>query len=340
MQPEMTGFVPEPDGRGTTGIIWSCLVTVVLCTISALHLNVADHLTVKEFVWNNALAFIAPEIMLFYAILDLSEARSIINTARQHGISLTLCQAHLIDMGGVTIHKGKPTSPQVLVSTDSVLNALAVPEARALLPTDEQIRSRAKGENLSKLVTVGQLLWFTTQAIARLVQGKVVSLLEVTTLAFVFLAILSYLLWFKKPQGLLSPFVIRDDTPVRLDFRVERPGPGSDLVQEALLIISFVAFSGIHMGAWNYPFPSMTEKWLWRVNSLMLCILPTLAIVLWRPLTVEKPGETRTYTVFISMVGFVLVRIYLLVEVFLVFRRAPSSVYESVNWSGYFIHLW
>lgn len=34
------GWQPEPDGRGSWSIVWSCLVTVFLCTWSALHLKV------------------------------------------------------------------------------------------------------------------------------------------------------------------------------------------------------------------------------------------------------------------------------------------------------------
>lgn len=34
------GYVDDPKGRGTVGIILSCLVTLALCVWSALHLNV------------------------------------------------------------------------------------------------------------------------------------------------------------------------------------------------------------------------------------------------------------------------------------------------------------
>ena len=33
-------WVPEPDGRGTWKIIYSCLTTLTLCVFTALHLNV------------------------------------------------------------------------------------------------------------------------------------------------------------------------------------------------------------------------------------------------------------------------------------------------------------
>ena len=36
------GWRSEPDGRGTWSILWTCLVTIFLCTWSSLHLSVKD----------------------------------------------------------------------------------------------------------------------------------------------------------------------------------------------------------------------------------------------------------------------------------------------------------
>lgn len=34
------GWVPEPQGRGTLSLLYSCLATILLCTWSVLHLQV------------------------------------------------------------------------------------------------------------------------------------------------------------------------------------------------------------------------------------------------------------------------------------------------------------
>lgn len=39
---------PEPDRRGTFGIISTCLVTLGLCVWTAMHLNIPNH---KEGTW-------------------------------------------------------------------------------------------------------------------------------------------------------------------------------------------------------------------------------------------------------------------------------------------------
>ena len=52
--------------------------------------------------------------------------------------------------------------------------------------------------------------WFIVQCIARVAQGLPLSLLEIHVVAHVFIALLMYLLWFKKPYGALTPLILQD----------------------------------------------------------------------------------------------------------------------------------
>jgi hypothetical protein len=36
---DIVSWTPEPRGRGTIGLLWSCFVTIFLCTWSAIHPN-------------------------------------------------------------------------------------------------------------------------------------------------------------------------------------------------------------------------------------------------------------------------------------------------------------
>ena len=38
-----TVWTPEPAGRGTYGLVSSCLVTMVFCVWTAVHLNIPEH---------------------------------------------------------------------------------------------------------------------------------------------------------------------------------------------------------------------------------------------------------------------------------------------------------
>jgi hypothetical protein len=72
MQQYTTGWVSEPDGRGTWGILYSNLFTLSLCVYSAIHLNVpAQGETSSAQFWRKTkwvlVAIVAPEVILYSA---------------------------------------------------------------------------------------------------------------------------------------------------------------------------------------------------------------------------------------------------------------------------------
>lgn len=70
MAMDMVGFVPEPAGRGTVGIIWSCLTTIFLSTWTSLHLDFASKNSESKII-DVAVCVFCPEI---FAAVALSEA--------------------------------------------------------------------------------------------------------------------------------------------------------------------------------------------------------------------------------------------------------------------------
>lgn len=88
------GFVPEPNGRGTMGLIHGCLSTILLCTWSALHLNLpADGdgffiCTLRKTKWM-VLGVLAPEFIGSMAIRELVEARWILKTLRAYNAKVS-----------------------------------------------------------------------------------------------------------------------------------------------------------------------------------------------------------------------------------------------------------
>jgi hypothetical protein len=77
-----TGWTPEPDGRGTIGLVWSCLATIFICVWSALHLNLPAE---SESTWDRtkrqmgyvAVGLLAPEWLCYLALCDLEATRKI-----------------------------------------------------------------------------------------------------------------------------------------------------------------------------------------------------------------------------------------------------------------------
>ncbi len=75
------GWVPEPNGRGTWSILWSCLATIFICTWSALHLDVPKrhgrwYLLFRKLQWM-LLAVIAPELILGISANNFFGARNV-----------------------------------------------------------------------------------------------------------------------------------------------------------------------------------------------------------------------------------------------------------------------
>ncbi|KAK3323253.1 hypothetical protein B0T19DRAFT_401590 [Cercophora scortea] len=62
----------EPDGRGTFGILKSCILTLLLCVYTAIHLNIPATNDTKRWLYLRkakwlVLAMLAPEIVVYIA---------------------------------------------------------------------------------------------------------------------------------------------------------------------------------------------------------------------------------------------------------------------------------
>lgn len=92
-----TGFVAEPDGRGTASLILSCLLTLILCVWQALHLNVPGEgqssleCVLENFRWIIA-GIYAPELVVFAAWRQWSSANIL-----GHMVAEMYCRAYDAD---------------------------------------------------------------------------------------------------------------------------------------------------------------------------------------------------------------------------------------------------
>lgn len=78
-----SSWVLGPKVRGTSDILWSCVVTLIACIYTAIHLNIPPaHEGNWHFIWRKAtwvgLALFAPELVLFCAYRQFSEARKLV----------------------------------------------------------------------------------------------------------------------------------------------------------------------------------------------------------------------------------------------------------------------
>lgn len=72
-------WVGSPEIRGTTTILWSCIITLVACIYTALHLNVPANTQKMSMLGEKLkwvlIGLIAPEVVLYLASSQFLDAR-------------------------------------------------------------------------------------------------------------------------------------------------------------------------------------------------------------------------------------------------------------------------
>jgi hypothetical protein len=219
-----TAWQPEPNGRGTFGLISSCVLTLVFCVWSALHLNVPPPKSSKsrqalEKTYWIVYGIFAPELVVATAASqyitarwlkreiekDISHRRGKDQNCSQEAWNMTQCFSAV--MGGLTVNFDEE---QLTLSAEGI-RLLSFIGALPVIPAS-QIQDKSKADGLAKSVVCIQAVWMVAQVIARLVISLPVSLLEINTCGHVICALILYLLWWSKPFDILDPFVL-PDTP-------------------------------------------------------------------------------------------------------------------------------
>ena len=207
----VSGWVQEPDGRGTWSILWSCLVTIFLCTWSVLHL------TVKVGDWKSRflrrcrytiLVLVAPEWALMESIESHAIARQFLSHLRYHGGSeWTMVHAQFTcDHGFQTVcgdHGAKTCDLNELVRL--------VREGRISEPpiSKDELLSRSKSDGLVKAIALLQITWFAAQILTRAIQRLHVTPLEILVVAFISCSMVTYAFCWSKPQNVEYPVIIK-----------------------------------------------------------------------------------------------------------------------------------
>ena len=211
---QMVGYIEDPPGRGTFSLVLSCLLTLILCVWSALHLNVPPPgRTRRQTVWTNVIWITAgiytPELVVFTAWRQWSSARILSRVVQQNFHPAgdeeriprrwpwTKTHSFFASTGGfafdcVPYIWGKdnpsgflpPGTPPRLTITARGMSFLVTCHHLPDVPKGD-IEDKSKADALAKTLVLLQAFWMLLQVLGRLIEGLPVTLLEVNTVAHV-----------------------------------------------------------------------------------------------------------------------------------------------------------
>ena len=203
------GYVGDPNGRGTASLVISCLLTLILCVWSALHLNVPEKSRTRWYcIFINArriaTGICAPELVVFTAWRQWSSARILGNILGDQAkdtngakTSLTrnpwtLTHSFFASTGGF-VYDVDPADGEGFLPAGSPGRVTLTARGMALLAQcghlpdipEAEITDKSKANDVAKALVLLQASWMLIQTLARLVAGLPVTLLEVNTIAHV-----------------------------------------------------------------------------------------------------------------------------------------------------------
>ena len=247
----------------------------------------------------------------------------------------SLKQAFLIEKSGVTIQSQYPIKPDEFFDRARSGNILF-----HQLPQNSQIDARSKSDWLSKLIAICQALWFVSNTASRLVAGYEISLLEDLTTAYVFCGLIMFISWYQCPQDVKEKFDLQIHGNQTTDAGGEKRVKGLKRMSETIILLMFTfflaIFTGIHLAAWNYPFASGAEAWIWRVLSIATFILGLISLVM---VLFEENINSAVYFGIVTLIVYVFVRLGVTTLAFIAFRHAPAGIYLMTSWSAYWVHI-
>ncbi|KAI9722024.1 MAG: hypothetical protein M1812_001984 [Candelaria pacifica] len=381
----MTGWTAEPNTRGTIGLLWSCLSTLLICTWTIQHLNIPAEEDSKWYIFFRKLkwtiiSLIAPEILAGGAITEHINVhrqvkhwnQTVVNSSDEYW---TMSHGFFVASGGllVTIPSVTNTSDPVDTSTHhrsllqysgkearlhlvSLEGASNLIEERLIRPSDlsiDTIQDRSKASDLAKGLACFQSGWLVLQCIGRKTQDLPISVLELSCLAYVGLTFVIYGLWWDRPVDVRTPTTV--SIPLepsrwseRQAFELRSPSSrtknlsqtGDSNVGIYACFFAAIPFGAWHTIAWNLVFPTAVEQILWRVASISSIALPVAFPFTFAILSRLYDNEVLHDIILDGLIlAYIVIRMYMIAEMFASLRSMPAGVYQTVKWAEYFPHL-
>ena len=212
-EPTLVGWVLESPGRGTLGLIFSCLSTIFLCTWVVIHPRV-DNRPIFRVLHKVSLflkTIIAPEFIAVEGLQEWNQAQKMVkDCAGLTGERLKLVHAFYIGM--LALRYRTPRGEKVIWPnqyTWLLEQGLIDWHDHAIWGlSEENIRDKSNADGTAKLLALGQVIWFVAQSTMRTAHNLPLSQLETMTLSYIPLVAITYYFWWVKPKDVTNPSVV------------------------------------------------------------------------------------------------------------------------------------
>lgn len=224
------GFVHSPDGRGTTDILWSCVLTVFLCSWSVLFLNIPlkrgrSYFLKTKLKWV-AFTIFLPEVLAAFAQQQwISASQSVSDFKKISDSKWSLRHAFFADMGGIMVES--PDYVPFPIDAHQLHYLITNNFMKCPSIEKEDIWDKNKADGFARLLTSVQVFWFGLQCLGRAAQHLPISTFELSTLAFIFCTLPTFFWWRHKPLDVATTIFVRLADHIRIEDVLRAAGDGA-----------------------------------------------------------------------------------------------------------------
>lgn len=218
--PIPVGFQSSDPIRSTMDIVFSCVSTTIICTISVMHFNISarathrlsfkEKLRSKDF-WMETLRKVAywlmcllmPELLMMMSCGEYYDALWDCAFMQSKVPGWKLKHSFFAQMKGFTTAKDLAIEKkeEIIRSGRELYRCGAALDEDSCKMYYYEICDKSKADVLAKSIAIIQISRFLLEAMARAANGLPISPLEYFTCAQVFCALFTYIYWFDKPIG-------------------------------------------------------------------------------------------------------------------------------------------
>lgn len=196
----LVGFQRSESTRSTMDIVYFCLSTMVISSMSAIHPNIPAKNRWVKWCFSGVgwtIGVLVPEIMVYNACVQYQEALIDFTSVRNMPLACvkdwTLKHSFFAKMEGFRVDAG-----DIVTNGRELVNIRRKADWKRI---GRDIADKSKKDVLSKCVAVIQIGRFLVTMIARAAISIPISPLEYFTCVQVVCALLMYAFWFEKPYN-------------------------------------------------------------------------------------------------------------------------------------------